>query len=152
MDIQFINENKFISVEENESTIGRTIQFPNNDGELHLGLYGESDEPNEEALDNLEEIANQIAEDYDAFKEALAQFVADNLEDEQNISPSDILSSIDLISMIGHEEAPLIVFITVLDGLLDEGQLLKIYYDMEEDQFVDLEIDECDESEDENEL
>lgn len=155
MNIQFINENEFISVEEeNESTLGRTIQFPNNDGELQLGLYGSGEEPNEESLDNLETLANQIAETYDDFKNTLAQFIADNLEDGQNIDVSDIVSSIDLISIIAHEDTPLIVFIVTLDNLLDEGQLLKIYYDSEEDNFVDLEVEECcedNESEDDDE-
>lgn len=155
MNIQFINENEFISVdEEDESTIGRTIQFPNNDGQLQIGLYGSNEEPNEEILGDLESLANQIAETYDDFKNTLAQFIVDNLEDGQNIDLNDIISAIDLISIIGHEDTPLIVFIVTVDNLLDDGQLLKIYYDSEEDNFVDLEIEECcedDESDEENE-
>jgi len=147
MNIQFINENEFISVEEKTGTFGKTIEFPNNDGVLYIANHGNPDNIDDESTNQLEEIALGIAEDYDSFKQKICEYIIENLEEE--IDPSEILNCIDLKGISSTDDSENIIAFTFECGeLLEDNQAINIYYNLENDEFVDIEtIDSDEESE-----
>jgi hypothetical protein len=144
MNLQFIKENEFVLVEEESGTFGKTIEFPNNDGVLYIANHGDSDNIDDESADNLEEIATQIAEDYEGFKQKICEYIVENLEEE--IDPSEILECIDLKGISSSEDDKNIIAFTFECGdLLEDNQAINIYYNLESGEFTDIETIDADE-------
>jgi hypothetical protein len=147
MNLHFINENEFVSVEEKSGTFGKTIEFPNNDGVLYIANHGDPDNIDDESADDLEEIALQIADNYEEFKQKICEYIVQNLEEE--IDPSEILECIDLKGISSsNDNENIIVFTIECGNLLEDNQVINIYYNLEAGEFTDIEtIDSDEESE-----
>jgi hypothetical protein len=144
MNIQFINENEFVSVEEKSGTFGKTIEFPNNDGILYIANHGDPDNIDDESADDLEEIALQIADNYEEFKQKICEYIVQNIEDE--IDPSEILECIDLKGISSsNDDENIIVFTLECGELLEDNQAINVYYNLEDDEFTDIEAIDMDE-------
>lgn len=142
MQFEYLSENSFIgsSEEENEASMGKTIEFPNAEGELLLSAHGTTESLNPQVLDQMEQFATSIASDYDGFLQMVTQFILENGESDTELDPEQIMESLDLIQISSDCESPIFVLTMSLDSCLDEGQYINVYYDLEEDQLSDIEL------------
>jgi hypothetical protein len=154
MKIEYISENSFsaISQETDEASIGKTIEFPNHDGELLLSVHGTSDTLNPQILDQMEQFAGSIAQDYESFLQMVAQFIVDNVDSDTSLDLDQLLQSLDLVQITSDCESPVFVLAMTLDSCLDEGQYMNVYYDLESDELADIELIDTSDEETPDEL
>ena len=136
----YFTENSIVIDEDESTSVGTEIEFPNSVGSLLLSIHGSPDTLEESMLQSLAEEAIKIAQNYNQFKSWVVDYICSNLEENLEVSPDEIYEDLDLIQMSSNEDLSIFCYTFSLESLLEDDQLLNVYYDSEEQDLVNIEV------------